>query len=98
MSKLAKVWGIALLLASGVVAQVGCRACGSCYDYSSPVANCECGCCNCPEGTRAGSACSMGCQQGCPTGDCYTENEGGALDQPVGLAKQPQERSTRILK
>jgi hypothetical protein len=31
----------------------GCRSCDSCYDYSGPVADCQCGTCGCG---RAGSA------------------------------------------
>lgn len=47
---------VALLLASGAVSQIGCRACGTCHDYDAPVADCEClGACGTP-GSRRGSA------------------------------------------
>lgn len=43
---------LALLLALGTGTLVGCRACGTSYDYSSPVADCVCGTCG---NGRAGS-------------------------------------------
>ncbi|MEM8866467.1 MAG: hypothetical protein AAGF31_13060 [Planctomycetota bacterium] len=39
------------LITIGAAAQIGCRACGTCYDYSCPVAECACDGCS----TRSGS-------------------------------------------
>ena len=36
---------LALLLTLGAATLAGCRACGTCYDYSPPVADCVCGTC-----------------------------------------------------
>ncbi|MEM9184931.1 MAG: hypothetical protein AAGB00_00375 [Planctomycetota bacterium] len=45
------------LLAVAAVAQSGCRACNTCYDYSSPVASCPAGDFGCEDcGARSGSA------------------------------------------
>ncbi len=42
------------------LASLGCRACQSCYDNSSPVAGNACGCNTCGCGGRSGSAISGG--------------------------------------
>ena len=42
----------AVLFILGASTLVGCRACGTCYDYSPPVADCVCGTCG---NGRAGS-------------------------------------------
>jgi hypothetical protein len=56
-----------IILLVGVMGLVGCHACSSCYDYSPPVANCDC----CACGThRAGSVWGGGCH----TGGCSTCN------------------------
>ncbi|MEX2168022.1 MAG: hypothetical protein WD851_01815 [Pirellulales bacterium] len=47
----------AVLLILGTSALVGCRACGTCYDYSPPVSDCVCGTCG---SGRAGSNISGG--------------------------------------
>ncbi|MEQ8846406.1 hypothetical protein [Botrimarina sp.] len=46
--------GLVLVAAAGV-AQLGCRACASGYDYASPVSGAACGACG---GCRAGSSLS----------------------------------------
>lgn len=46
-----------LVLILGASTLIGCRACGTCYDYSPPVADCVCG--TCGDG-RAGSNFSGG--------------------------------------
>ncbi|TWT67726.1 hypothetical protein Pla123a_42820 [Posidoniimonas polymericola] len=84
MSKLAARLFASLLFACGAAVQVGCSACGSCHDYSSPVANCSCqGCSDCGGGSRAGSR-SMG---------YYAENgakpDVDSLDQAVEVARLP---------
>lgn len=83
MPKLATRLFAAMLLSCGAAAQIGCNACGSCHDYSRPVANCQCnGCTDCGSG-RAGSASAR----------YYAENElqqpGDTLDQAVEIAQQP---------
>ncbi|MEM6798617.1 MAG: hypothetical protein AAF589_03805 [Planctomycetota bacterium] len=50
--------GIALVgVAVAGIAQVGCRACGTCHDYSPPVADCHCNACG---GGRSGSVSTHG--------------------------------------
>lgn len=84
MSKLTARVFASLLLACGAAVQVGCSACGSCHDYSSPVANCTCQSCGECGGGRAGSS-SMG---------YYAENgakpAGDSLDQAVEVARLPE--------
>lgn len=56
MDRLTRLVALAVLL-TGAAAQLGCRACGTCYDYSPPVADCHCNTC----GTgRSGSAIMSG--------------------------------------
>src|SRR5262245_44109198 len=64
---------LAVLSMAAIFSANGCRSCSSCYDYSKPVANCECDAC----GThRCGSAYNgsmgevCGCNGGCATGGC----------------------------
>jgi hypothetical protein len=44
---------LAALLAATSLSTAGCRSCSSCYDYSPPVADCDC---NTTWTQRAGSA------------------------------------------
>lgn len=55
MKRSSKLLATVVLLLMGAV-QIGCRACGSPYDYSSPVANCQCDSCGCNSVGRSGSA------------------------------------------
>ncbi|TWT90625.1 hypothetical protein Mal64_10190 [Pseudobythopirellula maris] len=52
-----------LLLLSVSACQIGCNACGTCHDYSSPVANCSCDSCGsgrAGSGVVGGSPCGPG--------------------------------------
>lgn len=48
---------LACLFLLGISTLIGCRACGTCYDYSPPVSDCVCGTCG---NGRAGSIISGG--------------------------------------
>jgi len=58
MSLSGKSLALALTLLAGA-SQLGCRACGTCHDYDSPVANCNCCTDGCGSG-RSGSALAHG--------------------------------------
>lgn len=69
----------ALLFVFGTSTLIGCRACGTCYDYSPPVADCVCG--TCGHG-RAGSIISGGVQAG--EGEVvYEESQPSATPAPA---------------
>jgi hypothetical protein len=76
----------AVLIAAAILSAVGCQACSSCYDYSRPVADSQCGCCGCQ---RCGSA-----HCGCNSCDCNSgEAQGGQVmmdenDAPQGTMPQ----------
>jgi hypothetical protein len=60
---------LAGLVSVAIVSAMGCRACSSCHDYDSPVANCQCGAsaspCGCSSCNGGGNgACSSGCNCG----------------------------------
>ncbi|HEY4232103.1 MAG TPA: hypothetical protein VGM76_01635 [Lacipirellulaceae bacterium] len=77
----------AMLVAGAILSAVGCQACSSCYDYSRPVADCQCNCCGCE---RCGSA-HCGCNScGCTTGDCAMQDgdASGATMMEEGPASQ----------
>ncbi|QDU90162.1 hypothetical protein Pla175_35630 [Pirellulimonas nuda] len=65
--------GLLGLLAAGP--QIGCRACSSAYDYSSPVANCDCCGCGGRSGTAAGGAVMAG--------ETYIEDGGMMMEPPM---------------
>src|SRR5438105_4284278 len=68
------------LMSVAIASAVGCRACSSCHDYDSPVANCQCGAC----GAQCGcGTCNGGCNSGCngaSNGGC---NCGGERSAPA---------------
>lgn len=77
---------LASLLVCGAV-QMGCQACGSCHDYSSPVANCSCSACGTGCG-RSGSALTHG----------YAATEDAtqsANSKAASIAQGPSENATR---
>jgi hypothetical protein len=70
--------GLIVLFALVTLANVGCRACcGTCQDYASPVANCQCQ--SCGGSGRAGSA---------MPGSMMTAQKGGG-EQAAAVAEQP---------
>lgn len=84
MTKPAKRWIAALLLTVGAGMQIGCQACGSCYDYSSPVSGYQCSSCGqCGDG-RTGSRLSG-----------LASNETDAAEYEVQVAGQPTEELVR---
>lgn len=79
MSKLATRLMAALLLAGGATLQIGCQACGSCYDYAPPVTGCQCSSCNCGHGGRSGSRISG-----------LAADQGDSLDKAARIAEAPE--------
>src|SRR3954451_9999089 len=62
------------LLSVAIASAAGCRACSTCHDYDSPVANCQCGTC----GSSCGcGSCNGGCNGAC-NGGCNCSGERSA--------------------
>ncbi len=69
--------GLLIVFALMTLANIGCRACcGTCQDYASPVANCQCQ--SCGGSGRAGSA---------MPGSMVVAQKGG--EQAAAVAQQP---------
>src|SRR4051812_39654799 len=63
------------LVSVAIASAAGCRACSTCHDYDSPVANCQCGTC--------GSSCGCGsCNSGC-NGACNSSCNGAERSAPA---------------
>src|SRR4051812_24850240 len=65
------------LVSVAIASAGGCRACSSCHDYDSPVANCQCGACNAPCGCGSTGGCTGGCN-GSTSGGCNCGGEHSA--------------------
>ncbi|MEO0530157.1 MAG: hypothetical protein AAF266_06205 [Planctomycetota bacterium] len=59
-----------VLVAIAGASQIGCRACQSCHDYSSPLAGADCGGCN---ECRSGSCVSTPTQSASMVAEAPTE-------------------------
>lgn len=94
MSSTARCLALAALLASGGLAQLGCRACYTPYDYCGPVLDgtCDNGCgpCTgwempCGDAPCGEAACGQGacgqapCNTGCPTPCCDSSRRSGSV-------------------
>lgn len=86
-------WFATLLLAAGTGQLVGCRSGQSPYDYSSPVADCQCESCTAGGAGRAGSV-----YGGAPGGQVIMQGpaQGQAMPQQTMPQQQmtPQRRAT----